>query len=35
MVLPLLHTTKTTTNAIKTTTPDHGTSATTPYQKYY
>ena len=35
MVLPLLYTTKTTTNATKTTTPGHGTSAITPYQKYY
>ena len=35
MVLPLLYTTKTTTNATKTTAPDHGTTVTTHYQKYY
>ena len=35
MVLPLLHTTKSTTNATKTTTPDDGTTVTIHYQNYY
>ena len=35
MVLALLRPTKNTTNATKTTAPDHGTTVTTHYQKYY